>query len=94
MEEASHFGLEKKDLSKIALEKVVTMSRLASDNLSKGVNGLMKKNRLFNQFYLFKSKKKISNMVDHKSFNYSKTRLFFLSEDKLVSLKVCGITQI
>ena len=30
------------------------------------------KNRLFNQFYLFKSKKKISNMVDHKSFNYSK----------------------
>ena len=46
MEEASHFGLDKKDLSKIALEKVVKMSRSASENLSKGVSGLMKKNKI------------------------------------------------
>ena len=46
MEEANHFGLDKKDLTKIALDKVVEMSRTASDNLSKGVNSLMKKNKI------------------------------------------------
>tara|TARA_Y100000768_G_scaffold201845_1_gene151772 strand:- start:166 stop:1542 length:1377 start_codon:yes stop_codon:yes gene_type:complete len=46
MEEASHFGLNRKDLSKIALDKVVSLSRNASDNLSKGVSGLMKKNKI------------------------------------------------
>ncbi len=46
MEEAAHFGIDKKDLSKIALEKIVQMSRTASDNLSKGVSGLMKKNKI------------------------------------------------
>ena len=46
MEEANHFGLDKKDLTKIALDKVVKMSRTASDNLSKGVNSLMKKNKI------------------------------------------------
>ena len=46
MEEATHFDLDKKDLSKIALEKVVKMSRSASENLSKGVSGLMKKNKI------------------------------------------------
>ncbi len=46
MEEANHFGLNKKDLTKIALDKVVEMSRTASDNLSKGVNSLMKKNKI------------------------------------------------
>ena len=46
IEEATHFGLDKKDLSKIALEKIVQMSRSASDNLSKGVSGLMKKNKI------------------------------------------------
>ena len=46
MEEATHFGLDKKDLSKIALEKIVQMSRSASDNLSKGVSSLMKKNKI------------------------------------------------
>ena len=35
-----------KDLTKIALDKVVEMSRTASDNLSKGVNALMKKNKI------------------------------------------------
>ena len=46
IEEATHFGLDKKDLSKIALEKIVQMSRTASDNLSKGVSSLMKKNKI------------------------------------------------
>ena len=46
MEEANHFGLDKRDLTKIALDKVVKMSRTASDNLSKGVNSLMKKNKI------------------------------------------------
>ncbi len=46
MEEANHFGLDKKDLTKIALDKVVKISRTASDNLSKGVNSLMKKNKI------------------------------------------------
>ncbi len=46
MEEAYHFGLDKKDLTKIALDKVVNMSRTASNNLSKGVNSLMKKNKI------------------------------------------------
>ena len=46
IEEANHFGLDKKDLSKIAIEKIVQMSRTASDNLSKGVSGLMKKNKI------------------------------------------------
>ena len=46
IEEATHFGLDKKDLSKIALEKIVQMSRSASDNLSKGVSSLMKKNKI------------------------------------------------
>ena len=53
MEEATHFGLDKKDLSKIALDKVVKMSRAASDNLSKGVAGLMKKNKI--DFFNFKA---------------------------------------
>ena len=46
MEEANHFGFDKKDLTKIALDKVVKMSRTASDNLSKGVNSLMNKNKI------------------------------------------------
>ena len=59
IEEASHFGLEKKDLSKIALDKVVSMSRTASDNLSKGVSSLMKKNKI--DVYNIKALPTISN---------------------------------
>tara|TARA_B100000579_G_scaffold133120_1_gene107611 strand:- start:160 stop:1533 length:1374 start_codon:yes stop_codon:yes gene_type:complete len=59
MEEASHFGLNKKDLSKIALENVVSMSRKASDNLSKGVSSLMKKNKI--DVYNFKALPTISD---------------------------------
>ena len=46
IEEANHFGLNSDDLSKIALEKIVEKSRKASENLSKGVSSLMKKNKI------------------------------------------------
>jgi dihydrolipoamide dehydrogenase len=46
IEEAKHFGLNNNDLSKIALEKIVEKSRKASENLSKGVSSLMKKNKI------------------------------------------------
>ena len=46
IEEAKHFGLNNDDLSKIALEKIVEKSRKASENLSKGVSSLMKKNKI------------------------------------------------
>jgi dihydrolipoamide dehydrogenase len=46
IEEAKHFGLNNDDLSKIALEKIVEKSRKASENLSKGVSALMKKNKI------------------------------------------------
>ena len=46
IEEAKHFGLNNEDLSKIALEKIVEKSRKASENLSKGVSSLMKKNKI------------------------------------------------
>ena len=59
MEEASHFGLDKKDLSKIALDKVVKISRTASENLSKGVVGLMKKNKI--DIFNFKAIPEIKN---------------------------------
>ncbi len=46
IEEAAHFDLDKNDLTKVALDKIVSMSRKASENLSKGVSGLMKKNKI------------------------------------------------
>ena len=82
MEEASHFGLEKKDLSKIALEKVVTMSRLASDNLSKGVSGLMKKNKI--DVFNFKALPSIRN--DKFIINNQKD---IIESDKLIIATGC-----
>ena len=82
MEEASHFGLEKKDLSKIALEKVVTMSRLASDNLSKGVSGLMKKNKI--DVFNFKALPSIRN--DKFLINIEKD---IIESDKLIIATGC-----
>ena len=82
MEEASHFGLEKKDLSKIALEKVVSMSRLASDNLSKGVSGLMKKNKI--DVFNFKALPSISN--DKFIINNEKD---IIESDKLIIATGC-----
>src|SRR5210317_613133 len=46
IEEAKDFGLKSDDLSLITLEKIVGKSREASENLSKGVSSLMKKNKI------------------------------------------------
>ena len=46
IEEAKDFGLNSDDLSLITLEKIVGKSRKASENLSKGVSSLMKKNKI------------------------------------------------
>ena len=61
IEEAKHFGLDNDDLSKIALEKIVEKSRKASENLSKGVSSLMKKNKI--DVYAIKALQEIENNI-------------------------------
>ena len=61
IEEAKHFGLDNDDLSKIALEKIVEKSRKASENLSKGVSSLMKKNKI--DVYVVKALPEIENNI-------------------------------
>ena len=61
IEEAKHFDLDNDDLSKIALEKIVEKSRKASENLSKGVSSLMKKNKI--DVYAIKALPKIENNI-------------------------------
>ena len=61
IEEAKHFGLDNDDLSKIALEKIVEKSRKASENLSKGVSSLMKKNKI--DVYAIKALPEIENNI-------------------------------
>ena len=61
IEEAKHFGLNNDDLSKIALEKIVEKSRKASENLSKGVSSLMKKNKI--DVYSVKALPEIENNI-------------------------------
>ncbi len=61
IEEAKHFGLDNNDLSKIALEKIVEKSRKASENLSKGVSSLMKKNKI--DVYAVKALPEIENNI-------------------------------
>ena len=61
IEEAKHFGLDNDDLSKIALEKIVEKSRKASENLSKGVSSLMKKNKI--DVYAVKALPEIENNI-------------------------------
>ncbi len=61
IEEAKHFGLDNDDLSKIALEKIVEKSRKASENLSKGVSSLMKKNKI--DVYTVKALPEIENDI-------------------------------
>ena len=61
IEEAKHFGLNNDDLSKIALEKIVEKSRKASENLSKGVSSLMKKNKI--DVYAFKAVPQLENNI-------------------------------
>ena len=46
IEEAKDFGLKSDDLSLITLENIVGKSRKASENISKGVSSLMKKNKI------------------------------------------------
>ncbi len=61
LEEAKHFGLNNDDLSKIALEKIVQKSRKASENLSKGVSSLMKKNKI--DVYAIKAVPQLENNI-------------------------------
>ena len=61
IEEAKHFGLNNDDLSKIALEKIVEKSRKASENLSKGVSSLMKKNKI--DVYAVKALPQLENNI-------------------------------
>ena len=61
IEEAKHFGLDNDDLSKIALKNIVEKSRKASENLSKGVSSLMKKNKI--DVYAIKALPKIENNI-------------------------------
>ena len=61
IEEAKHFGLDNDDLSKIALKKIVEKSRKASENLSKGVSSLMKKNKI--DVYAIKALPGIENNI-------------------------------
>lgn len=61
IEEAKHFGLNNDDLSKIALEKIVEKSRKASENLSKGVSSLMKKNKI--DVYAIKAVPQLENNI-------------------------------
>ena len=61
IEEAKHFGLDNDDLSKIALKKIVEKSRKASENLSKGVSSLMKKNKI--DVYAVKALPEIENNI-------------------------------
>ena len=61
IEEAKHFGLNNDDLSKIALEKIVEKSRKASENLSKGISSLMKKNKI--DVYAIKAVPQLENDI-------------------------------
>ena len=61
IEEAKHFGLDNDDLSKIALKNIVEKSRKASENLSKGVSSLMKKNKI--DVYAIKALPEIENNI-------------------------------
>ena len=63
IEEAKDFGLNSDDLSLITLEKIVEKSRKASENLSKGVSSLMKKNKI--DVYSFKALPQIENNTFH-----------------------------
>ena len=46
IEESKLYGLEEQSIKKITLDLIVDKSRQASDNLSKGINSLMKKNKI------------------------------------------------
>ena len=82
IEEAKHFGLNNDDLSKIALEKIVEKSRKASENLSKGVSSLMKKNKI--DVYAVKAVPQLENNIFKIQSNDQ-----FIESDKLILATGC-----
>lgn len=82
IEEAKHFGLNNDDLSKIALEKIVEKSRKASENLSKGVSSLMKKNKI--DVYAIKAVPQLENNIFKIKSNDQ-----FIESDKLILATGC-----
>ena len=82
IEEAKHFGLNNDDLSKIALEKIVEKSRKASENLSKGVSSLMKKNKI--DVYSVKAVPQLENNIFKIKSNDQ-----FIESDKLILATGC-----
>ena len=82
IEEAKHFGLNNDDLSKIALEKIVEKSRKASENLSKGVSSLMKKNKI--DVYAVKALPQLENNIFKIKSNEQ-----FIESDKLILATGC-----
>ena len=82
IEEAKHFGLNNDDLSKIALEKIVEKSRKASENLSKGVSSLMKKNKI--DVYAIKAVPQLENNIFKIKYNDE-----FIESDKLILATGC-----
>ena len=82
IEEAKHFGLNNDDLSKIALEKIVEKSRKASENLSKGVSSLMKKNKI--DVYAVKAVPQLENNIFKIKSNDQ-----FIESDRLILATGC-----
>jgi dihydrolipoamide dehydrogenase len=82
IEEAKHFGLNNDDLSKITLEKIVEKSRKASENLSKGVSSLMKKNKI--DVYAIKAVPQLENNIFKIKSNDQ-----FIESDKLILATGC-----
>ena len=82
IEEAKHFGLNNDDLSKIALEKIVEKSRKASENLSKGVSSLMKKNKI--DVYAIKAVPQLENNIFKIKSNDQ-----YIESDKLILATGC-----
>jgi len=82
IEEAKHFGLNDDDLSKIALEKIVEKSRKASENLSKGVSSLMKKNKI--DVYAVKALPQLENNIFKIKSNDQ-----FIESDRLILATGC-----
>ena len=82
IEESKHFGLNSDDLSKIALEKIVEKSRKASENLSKGVSSLMKKNKI--DVYAVKAVPQLENNIFKIKSNDQ-----FIESDRLILATGC-----
>jgi dihydrolipoamide dehydrogenase len=82
IEEAKHFGFNSDDLSKIALEKIVEKSRKASENLSKGVSSLMKKNKI--DVYAVKAVPQLENNIFKIKSNDQ-----FIESDRLILATGC-----